>query len=136
MKARLTNKEDYKKLVDWWKFWRFPAPKMKMLPNEMEDGVMVYDDNTDLCAGFFYRTFSSFCWVEWIVVNPEIKDKNVREEAIKYTIHSIINLAEKMGFEAVFTSVKHQSLINKLAECGFQKADVATNMVYMISRDC
>jgi len=116
--TRLLNETDYDALVHWWKWFRFTAPPKDMLPQDGMGGIMIQKDGVDVCAGFLYTTNSKIAWLEFIVSNPEYKDKN-RKEAIKTLINSLCHIAHNLGFKAVFTSVKNQSLINHFKDTGF-----------------
>lgn len=115
---RLTTQEDYETLCGWWKFWRFPAPPQDCLPNNGEGGVMILKDDIPVCAGFLYMTNSKLCWIEYIVSNPQYKEKD-RKEVIRLLIHEISGLAQRKGFKAIFTSVKNQPLIKHYEACGY-----------------
>ena len=132
LKTRLTTKEDYRELVSWWKWHRFTPPTADMLPNNLKDGVMVSLDGVNCCAGFIYRTPSSFCWCEYIVSNPEVKDKKIRTEALTLLINSITELSKNMNFKIIFTSVKNENLINKYASCGYLKGTSTTEMIKVL----
>lgn len=118
LKTRLLTENDYEKLVSWWKANRFPAPAQEMLPQNGTGGIMVTKNGVDICAGFLYTTNSKIAWLEFIVANFEYRD-NDRKEAIKLTISSLCQIAKDIGFKAVFTSVKHPSLINHFKDVGF-----------------
>lgn len=72
MEFRYIEQSDYEMLVDWWKFWKFPAPPIEMLP---DSGVIVNKNGVDICAGFIYFTNSKTCWIEFIVSNPNVRQK-------------------------------------------------------------
>jgi len=110
--TRYFTEEDYPMLLEWWKFWRFPAPGLKNLP---KTGVIV--NNT--CAGFVYLTNSNMCWIEFIVSNPEEKDKEVRKNDISECINQLCYIAKEMGYEVAYTSLKNENLQNKYLEEGF-----------------
>ena len=83
--VRYLNKDDYDNiLVGWWKSWRWTPPAREMLPQDGTGGVMVSVDGVDVCAGFMYYTNSKTVWIEYIVSNPEFKDRPKRKEAIDY----------------------------------------------------
>lgn len=129
MECRYTAIEDYPELCTWWKFWRFPAPTIDMLPNNLKDGVMIYFNNQNACSGFLYRTPSSFCWFEFVISNPEIKDRKVRREALSLLINTITELAKELGFKTVYSSLNNQNLINTYLDCGFTKGSNAVEMI-------
>jgi len=128
MNVRQTTTEDYQTLVDWWKFWRFPAPAIEFLPDQGRCGMMVQgDDGTEYCAGFIYETNSKVCLMEFIVANPKIRDGELRGEALTLLIDTLSYLAKDWGYQWVFTSIKHPSLMQRYKECGFQIGSTNTN---------
>jgi hypothetical protein len=125
---RELTENDYDMLLDWWKWFRFPAPPKVCLPDNGTGGIMVMKEGVPVCAGFVYYTNSRMCWIEYIVSNPEYKNKD-RKEAIRFLIKELCKMAKEQGFLAAFTSVKNQNLINHYADCGFAKGGKAEEMV-------
>ncbi|WP_456867573.1 hypothetical protein [Galbibacter sp. BG1] len=119
--ARLLEEEDYEVLCDWWKWHRFPVPSREILPNDGKSGIMIYDENgVSYCAGFLYLTNShSVGWVEFIVSNYAIKDREVREKAIVTLIQSISYLANKSGCKMLFSSLRNENLKQKFIKAGY-----------------
>lgn len=116
MEFRYIEQSDYEMLVDWWKFWKFPAPPIEMLP---DSGVIVNKDGVDICAGFIYFTNSKTCWIEFIVSNPNVRQKEDRREAIISVIDILCSVGKNNGYTIAYTSLKNESLQNKYLECGF-----------------
>lgn len=121
---RPLQEHDYDMLFQWWKWWRWQAPPRECLPNEGLGGIMVYKDSIPVCAGFLYFTNSKMAWLEFIVSNPEYRDKD-RKEALQLLIHELTGIAQRKGYKAVFASVKNKSLINHYEACG-----------YTVNKDC
>lgn len=112
--------EDYKILTEYWKFWRFTPPPQSILPDNGLGGIMILDESgQNLCAGFLYETNSKIAWIEYIVSNPNEKDKKTRNESLKYLILELTSIAEEKGYIATFSSIKNENLINKYIECGY-----------------
>lgn len=116
MEFRYIEQSDYEMLVDWWKFWKFPAPPIEMLP---DSGVIVNKNGIDICAGFIYFTNSKTCWIEFIVSNPNVRQKEDRREAITNVIDVLCSIGKNNGYTIAYTSLKNESLQNKYLECGF-----------------
>lgn len=129
LKVRNLLEEEYISLCEFWKFWRFPAPKREMLPNDFKYSVAVTNEENIVCAGFLYITPSAFCFIEFIVSNPSVRDRIIRREALILLIDTISSLATKMGFKLMFTFVKNENLINKYLECGFVKGSASIEMI-------
>lgn len=124
---RFLEESDYSVLVEWWNWFRFPVPPQDCLPDNGRSGIMVSIDGIDVCAGFLYATNSKLSWIEFVVSNPDYKDKN-RKEAIKQCIYGLTVLAKNNGFTAVFSSVKKEYLIPYYEEVGFIKSS-ATELI-------
>ena len=132
MEIRLINDNDYEDiLIGWWKDWKWSPPPKDMLPSI---GVIVYDCDTPVCAGFLYTTNSKASWLEFIVSNFNYKDKEKREEAIILLISTLSEIAKLNKFEYIYTSLKSKSLIDKYEKCGFIKGD--SNCQEMIKKIC
>eukprot|EP01050_Picozoa_sp_SAG11_P037920 SAG11_NODE_15206_length_585_cov_1.479424_2_plen_83_part_01 len=73
--------EDYDNILKgWWKDWGWEAPSRDFLPQDGQGGIMVWDGDTPVCAGFLYNTNSKVAWVDWIISNKEYKES--RKEAL------------------------------------------------------
>ena len=128
---RPLREDDYPQLCDWWKWFRFPAPPQDCLPANGLGGVMVSKAGLDLCAGFLYFTNSKMCWLEFIVSNPEYRDKN-RHEAIRLLIDELAGVAQRKGCKAIFSSIKRKSLVGHYEACGFAKNEGTFEMVKLL----
>jgi hypothetical protein len=117
-KHRRLETRDYPVLLGWWKWFRFPAPKQTMLPDNGKGGIMVSKDGINICAGFIYQTNSNFCLIEYIVSNPSYKDKD-RKEAVKHLIELLEKTGKSLGFQLVFSSVKNENLTNTFKDVGY-----------------
>lgn len=120
MKWRYLTHEDYDTLTVWWKQNRFPAPPRDFLPNNGLDGIMVIKDGVEMCAGFIYETScTNLAWIEFIVANFDVKDRELRRESQNYLINVINVICKNMGKKYMFTSVKNKGLIDRYKECGY-----------------
>jgi hypothetical protein len=122
--SRGLKESDYDKMVKWGEFWRFPIPPREFLPNDGLCGIAIVsgnggEDEEVLCTGLIYETNSKACWVEYIISNPNEKDKEVRTAALNFLIQSLSQVAKEWGYKWIFTSVKNQNLINRYSENGF-----------------
>ena len=89
LEYRQLTENDYSDfLVKWWKDNRFPVPPIDFLPNNGKDGIVVInkDTNEKICAGFIYITNSEVAWLEFPVANFEIKNRELRKQAIEFLI--------------------------------------------------
>ena len=119
LKYRQLTENDYSDfLIKWWTDNRFPPPPIDFLPNNGKDGIVVYDadTNTNIAAGFVYITNSEVAWVEYIVANFEVKDKELRKQSIEFLIKQ---LALSSGKKYLFSSLKNPNLIKHYLNSGF-----------------
>lgn len=102
----------------WWGFWKFPAPPIEFLPDNM---LCAYNKETPICIAFLYRTDSQISWLEFVVANNEAS-KADRANGIELVLSSAKILASALGFGSIFTTSKNQSL-NKKLENKYTKTD-------------
>ena len=131
---RNTVTKDYDMICDWWKAWNFPILPLDVLPNNGNDGVIVYYDGIPVCVGFLYATSSpSLFWCEWIVSNLKVRGKDIRKHALVLLINSITDLAKQMGAKLIFTSLKNKSLLEYFKTCGYSiDSSTAIEMIKII----
>ena len=119
LKYRQLTENDYSDfLIKWWTDNRFTPPPIDFLPNNGKDGIVVYDadTNTNIAAGFVYIANSEVAWVEYIVANFEVKDKELRKQSIEFIIKQ---LALSSGKKYLFSSLKNPNLIKHYLNSGF-----------------
>ncbi len=117
---RMLEESDYPTLLKWWKKYDFAAPAKEFLPDNGTCGIMLEDQwGKQLCAGFIYFTNSKVCWMEFIVANPEFRGREKRNDALNQLIEYLSQFAEEEGARWIFTSVRHEGLAERYAECGF-----------------
>lgn len=126
--VRVLTEEDYPVLCRWWSWFRFPPPPQDCLPGNGTSGIMVMKDGVNICAGFIYFTNSKLCWLEFIVSNPDYREKD-RVEAIQFLINELAGIAQRKGFKGVFSSIKNKNLIKHYEACNFQKNENTTEFV-------
>jgi len=125
---RNLNESDYHNiLVDWWVQWNWEPPKRNFLPDNGTGGIIVYDGETPVCAGFLYITNSDVSWVDWIISNKEYKMKDKRREAIILLISSLTNIAKNSGASYAYALIKNNSLIKTYESLGYVKGDTYTS---------
>lgn len=133
---RLLEFSDYEELCRWGQFWKFPLPPLKFLPSDGKSlgGIMIVDeDDVNLCAGFIYETNSAVAWMEYIVSNPNIRDRTLRGQSINQLIEFLCEFSKQKGFEYIFTTVKNDNLINRYLNNGFMKGTVgSTEMIKIL----
>lgn len=127
MNVRKLNSEDYTNiLVGWWSDWGWPSPDRDFLPENGVGGLIVFDGDVPICAGFFYTTNSKAAWVDWIVSSKTYNVKPTRKEAIKLLIESLTQECKNKGSKYTYALIKHPSLIDVYKELGYIQGDSYT----------
>jgi hypothetical protein len=125
---RSLNESDYHNiLVDWWVQWNWEPPKKDFLPDDGKGGIIVYDGEIPIIAGFIYITNSKVSWVDWIISNKEYKIKEKRAEAKKMLIESLTNICKNSGSKYGYALIKNKALIKTYQDLGWSKGDVYTS---------
>lgn len=114
--------KDYETLKVWWENWRGwgTAPPKDFLPGNGTSGFIVEKDDIGVVAGFLYTTNSKAAILEWVISNPEYKNKD-RKEALELLIKGAENVANSSGYRYMFTITGNQHLINTHEKLGWTK---------------
>ena len=124
LQIRRLQDTDYDEiLTKWWADWKWEPPKRNFLPDNGTGGLIVYDGDEPVCAGFMYVTNSDVYWVDWIISSRTYNKKPQRKNAIKLLIESMTQLCDKVGAKYVYALIKHQSLTGVYEELGYKKGD-------------
>lgn len=107
-------------LVGWWKDWDWTPPQRDFLPQDGEGGVMIWDEDIPVCAGFLYNTNSKVAWIDWIISNKEYKQ---RRKALPLLIQTLTEAAKNTNNKYGYALLKHAGLIEFYEEQGFVKGD-------------
>lgn len=127
LNIRELNENDYDEiLVGWWEQWGWEPPQRDFLPNDGKGGVIVYDEDVPVCAGFMYITNSKVAWVDWIISNKEYTKKPQRKDAIKLLVSELTKICKLTGSKYSYALIKNESLINIYLELGYIKGDSYT----------
>ena len=118
LKVRALEESDWEVMCDWWKWWRWPEMNRDLLPLNGLGGLMVYKEDTPIVSGFLYLTNSKVVILDWIISNPEYKQKD-RKEAIELLISSFEQVAKLNGYNIIFSFTKSTSLINIHEKLGY-----------------
>lgn len=125
---RELNEVDYEEiLTGWWEQWGWTPPSKDFLPNNGKGGIIVYDDEVPVCAGFMYLTNSKVSWVDWVISNKEYKDREKRKEALKLLVISLTGICKRAGSLYVYALLKNESLISTYEELGYVRGDSYTS---------
>jgi|TARA_R110000787_G_scaffold70013_9_gene155656 hypothetical protein len=120
-KLHATDYEDL--LLSWWKDWGWDAPAKDFLPDNGEGGLIVFDEEIPVCAGFVYVTNSKVAWVDWIISNKNYNKKPGRKLAIQFLIESLTNTCSKNGNKYAYALIKHKGLQDVYLNQGYIKGD-------------
>lgn len=132
MTSRVLKESDYETLVDWWKWWRFPVIDKSLLPNNGLGGFMVEENGLEIAAGFLYFTNSGFALCEFVVSNPNVKDRKLREDALVFLINEITAEAKNNGVRCLFTYIKNSNLEKKYLKSGYKLGTKGSNELIKI----
>lgn len=121
---RPLHKSDYDNiLLGWWADWGWVAPMRDLLPQDGIGGVIVYDEDEPVCAGFLYMTNSKMSWVEWVISNKNYRKKPQRKEAIVYLVKTLTDIAKNNGATFAYTVLKNKSLSSIYEQLGYVEGD-------------
>ena len=130
---RELNENDYDEiLVGWWEQWGWVAPKRDFLPDNGKGGIIVFDQDVPVCAGFMYITNSKVAWVDWIISNKEYTKKPQRKDAIKLLVSSLTSICEISGNKYIYALIKNESLIKTYQELGYVNGSTYTTEMIKI----
>jgi hypothetical protein len=125
---RELNDSDYDDiLIGWWKDWKWVPPQKDFLPNDGKGGIIVYDGDVPICAGFMYLTNSKVGWVDWIISSRYYTNKELRKDAIELLVSRLTDICGLVGCKYVYALIKNQSLIKTYEELGYIKGDSYTS---------
>ena len=111
----------YEMIASWWRAHEWPVIPREALPGF---GLVMFDENNNgICAGFLYKTDSTFAILEWVVGNPVYLKKPERSEALDELIKGLIAHAKDYGYKLIFGYTKKDRLIKRYVDAGFTKTD-------------
>lgn len=109
---RKLTENDWDTLVSWWGDWPgWVNPPKDFLPDNGTGGLMVEKNNIPIVAGFLYFTNSSAVLLEWIISDPDYKEKD-RKKAIETLVQSAEIFCKNNNKKYMFSIGRNQSLIN------------------------
>ena len=116
---RKLEASDWGTLVKWWDSWpEWVAPPKTFLPDNGTGGIIIEKENIPIVAGFIYNTNSDAVVVEWIISNPEYKDKD-RKQAIEALLNTIEAVCKKQGKKYMFSIGRSKHLIDTHKKLGW-----------------
>jgi hypothetical protein len=122
------KKEDYDDiLVGWWNQYGWTPPSREFLPDDGTGGLIVYDGDVPVCAGFMYATNSRVAWVDWIISNKDYRGLQRRRDALILLVESLTKIAKSSGYKYAYALIKHDGLIDVYKSIGYTKGDSYTS---------
>ena len=120
MKSEIIPKgKYYDEISNWWTSWNFPIIPLASLP---DFGIMISDEEKNICNAWLYETHSNILLLEWFVVNKKA-NKQERKECFNHLVDFASKYAKLKGFNVLFSSVKNESLIKKLVDSGYNNTE-------------
>ena len=124
LQIRKLNSTDYDNiLVGWWKDWNWDAPPRDLLPYVGECGIIVFDEDVTVCAGFLYASNSKLSCIDCIISNKNYRKKPQRKNALVLLIDTLTNISKNAGNVYGYALIKHRGLISTYESLGYVKGD-------------
>lgn len=98
----------------------FEAHKMPTPPPSFLPTVGVMTEELD-AAAFLYQTDSAICWIEPLIVSPNVIGM-LRTEIIERIVDALEKEAKKKGFSMVYCMTNQPSVMWRAENLGYQKA--------------
>ena len=115
LNVRLLRDKDYETIVSWWKWWKWPVlPKQSLPPT----GLMVEKGDTSIVSCYIYITNSTGALLEWVVSNPEYREKD-RKQAIELLLVAAEKMLKDQGVTYVFSIGRNKNLIDTHKKLGW-----------------
>jgi hypothetical protein len=129
--VRQLNANDYDDiLVKWWNDWGLDAPARDFLPDDATSGLIVFDGDKPVCAGFIYTMNAKVTWVEWIISSRTYRKKPARKECLDLLIYTLTQVCKIKGAKYVFSNNNNKHLIEVFTNSGYIKG--CTNSTELI----
>ena len=127
--------EDYDNhLVGWWKDWNWTPPTRDFLPQDGVGGMMVYDGDIPVCAGFLYNSNAKLAWGEWVISNKSYGKGDKRTQALVLLVETLTDMAKSLNKKYVYALIKNPSLAKVYKDLGYIEGDsYNTEMIKIIN---
>ena len=117
--TRKLKESDWDTLIAWWSTWpNWEAPAKSFLPENGTGGLMVEKNGKPIIAGFIYETNSDGVLFEWVVSNPDYREKD-RQNAIEKLLIDAENKIKEMGYKRIFSIGRTKRLIDTHKKLGW-----------------
>ena len=123
LNIRKITENDWDTLVSWWDAWpEWVNPPKGFLPDNGTGGLIIEKNNKPIVAGFLYFTNSEAVLLEWIVSDPNYKEKD-RKNAIEMLIKGAEIFCKNNGKNYMFSIGRNKHLINTHKKLGWTVDD-------------
>tara|TARA_R110000824_G_scaffold323418_1_gene510338 strand:- start:754 stop:1164 length:411 start_codon:yes stop_codon:yes gene_type:complete len=120
LNIRRLKEEDWDTLIKWWDAWpEWVTPGKEFLPDNGKGGLMVEKNGKSVMAGFLYLTNSKAVLLEWIVSDPEYRDKD-RKDALELLITGAENVCKDLGYKYMFSIGRNKQLMETHKKLGWE----------------
>jgi hypothetical protein len=117
--TRVLNENDWDTLCKWWEAWpKWVNPPKSFLPDNGTGGLMVEKNNKPIMAGFLYFTNSDAVLLEWIVSDPEYREKD-RKQALELLITAAEGACKNLNKKHMFSIGRNKHLIETHKKLGW-----------------
>lgn len=119
---------DYPMLLEWWAGHSWPSIPASVLPAL---GMIAENDGNPVAAAWCYLDNSRpVGFMEWIVTNPA-NSPRLSAQALCHVISGLQAAAKQIGYQAIFTSCRQESLARLLERSGFVRTD--SDVIHLLS---
>lgn len=119
LNVRNLKESDWDTLCKWWESWpKWVNPPKSFLPDNGTGGLMVEKNGTPICACFIYFTNSDAALLEWVVSDPEYREKD-RKDALDLLITSAEKSCKDVGIVHMFSIGRSKPLIERHKKLGW-----------------
>jgi len=123
LNIRKITENDWDTLVSSWDAWpEWINPPKGFLPDNGTGGLIIEKNNKPIVAGFLYFTNSEAVLLEWIVSDPNYKEKD-RKNAIEMLIKGAEIFCKNNGKNYMFSIGRNKHLINTHKKLGWTVDD-------------
>jgi hypothetical protein len=117
--TRVLNENDWDTLCKWWEAWpKWVNPPKSFLPDNGTGGLIVEKNNKPIVAGFLYFTNSDAVLLEWIVSDPEYREKD-RKQALELLITAAEGVCKNLNKKHMFSIGRNKHLIETHKKLGW-----------------
>jgi hypothetical protein len=118
---------DYEILCQWYKEWGWnEVPSRDFLPDNGKEGLMFFDDDKPVCAGFY----SKVGWIAWIVSDKNYK--GLRFKAITLLVEALTKILKDLGCKYIYTVTDNRVLHKVFDNSGYIQGGKVVEMIKKI----